>query len=99
MKKLNLNSIVKVKLNPYGTDIFYHKYDELNKKTQDNGGKPIEPRMPEIDKDGFTKFQFHEFMNVYGNYIAPGSKEVLSDINIYINDEDLEEFEEEGDRD
>jgi len=32
MKKLNMNSMIKVKLTPFGADIFYHQYDELNKK-------------------------------------------------------------------
>ena len=33
MKKLNMNSTIKVKLTPFGTDIFYHQFDELNKKS------------------------------------------------------------------
>lgn len=90
MKKLNMNSIIKVKLTPFGVDIFYHHYDELNKKVLNTGGRPIRPRMPEIDSEGFSKFQLHHFINLYGDYMTAGQKNVVEDISIYINEEDLE---------
>ena len=90
MKKLNMNSMIKVKLTPFGADIFYHQYDELNKKILKAGGEPIHPRMPQIDDEGFSKFQLHNFFNLYGDYMTVGQKNVVEDISIYIDEADLE---------
>ena len=85
-----MNSTIKVKLTPFGTDIFYHQFDELNKKVLNSGGSPIRPRMPEIDNKGFSKFQLHHFINLYGDYMTVDQKNVVEDISIYIDEEDLE---------
>lgn len=90
MKKLNMNSIIKVKLTPFGAYIFYHQYDELNKKIFNAGGKPMQPRMPQIDNKGFSKFQLHHFINLYGDYMTVGQKNVVEDVSIYIDENDLE---------
>ena len=52
MKKLNLNDGVKVKLTPYGAEIYFHQFDELNKVLSAKGVKPVTPHMPRIDEDG-----------------------------------------------
>lgn len=93
MQKLNLNSSIKVKLTPLGADIFYNRYDELNQKIKENGGLPLEPRMPIIDKDGFSTFQLWDFINLYGKYFVLGMREsdkVIKDLNIYIEEKELE---------
>ena len=43
MKQLNLNSTIKVRLSDYGKEIYYHKYDDVNKTIIKNGGNPIKP--------------------------------------------------------
>lgn len=87
MKKLNLNDIIKVKLTPLGVHIFYHRYDELNNRIVKNGGQPLEPRMPRIDKDGFTEFQLWDFISLYGSYFRIGTlDQPIKDLNIYIDD-------------
>ena len=93
MKKINLNSEIKVKLTPFGAEIFYRQYDEVNKRILSNGGEALKPRMPQIDKDWFTKFQLHDFINTFGEYMIVGQKNVIEDICIYMDDEDLEEVE------
>lgn len=60
------------------------------KKVLNSGGSPIRPRMPEIDNEGFSKFQLHHFINLYGDYMTVGQKNVVEDISIYIDEEDLE---------
>lgn len=89
MMKLNMNDIVKVKLTSYGVDVFYHQFDEVNKHIKSCGGKPLEPLMPRIDKDGFTEFQLWYFIELYGAHIGMCKKNVVSDISIYIDDKDL----------
>ena len=41
MKKINLNSEIKVKLTPFGAEIFYRQYDEVNKRILSNGGEAL----------------------------------------------------------
>lgn len=69
---INLNEHVKVKLNDRGKDIFYHQYDDLNLFIKVQGGKLIEPCMPEVDADGYTSIQLWELMNIFGPHIGMG---------------------------
>ena len=91
MKKLNINDIIKVKLTDLGKDIFYHQYDELNKRY---GREVIKPRFPGVDEDGFTKIQLWHFMNIYGPHIWNGCKPFIENNAIYICEEDLEDYNE-----
>lgn len=91
MKKLNLNSTVKVKLNDRGKDIYYHRFDDLNRLFKSRGAKPLDPRYPVVDEDGFSEFQLWSFMHLYGEYMMVGAPTVTKDLNIYIDDEDIEE--------
>lgn len=88
MKKINLNSTIKVKLTPLGADIYYHQYDKINQVYE---REICKPRMPQIDKDGYTEFQLHSFINLYGNHIGVCKKNVIEDICVYIDEEDIEE--------
>ena len=85
-EKINLNQQIKVKLTPFGVEIYYHQNDELNKKIKENGGTQLEPRMPEIDKDGFTKFKLWYFIELYGQHIGMCKPNVIEPINIIIAD-------------
>ena len=91
MKQLNLNNIIKVKLTDYGKDIFYHQYDELNIFIVGQGGKEIEPRYPDVDENGYSKFQLWSFMNLYGEYMKLAAPNVIEPLNIFIEDNDLED--------
>lgn len=86
MKKINFNSIIKVKLTDYGKDIYYHRFDDLILS-----GINVEPKMPKEDAGGFSYFILWYFMNIYGKYMTPGQKNVVEDISFYIEDEDLDE--------
>ena len=80
MKKINFNSIVKVKLTDFGKDIYYHKNDELILR----GFKNITPKMPKEDAGGYTSFALHEFMKLYGTYLYPDcSKGNVVEDNMY----------------
>lgn len=69
---INLNEHVKVKLNDRGKNIFYHQFDDLNLFIKVQGGKLIEPRMPEVDADGYTSIQLWELMKIFGPHIGMG---------------------------
>ena len=59
IQKINLNETIKVKLTPYGAEIYYKQFDELNKQY---GREICKPQMPKIDKDGYTEFQLWNFI-------------------------------------
>jgi len=86
-----MNSSIKVKLTPYGAEIYYHQFDECNKTIVSKCGTPLERRMPVIDKDGYTTFQLWCFMQLYGEYLELGKKAVVSDSSLYILESDLQE--------
>ena len=82
--KVNLNDRIKVKLTPLGAEIYYHQYDEVNKRIKENGGTELEPIMPRIDKDGYTGFQLWHFMELYGEYIGVCKPNVITPLDIII---------------
>jgi hypothetical protein len=82
MKSINLNDIVKVKLTDYGKNIYYHKYDRLIEL-----GYRFVPVFPIEDKNGFIEFQLWDFIQMYGPHIGMGLPDVVSDLNLYIEEE------------
>ena len=60
--KINLNETVKFKLTDYGKDVYYHQFDDLNKRIIKNGGKPIEPHFPKEDENGYCEMQLWGLM-------------------------------------
>ena len=91
MKTFNLNNFVKVKLTDYGKDLFYHRQDEFNSFV---GKQILTPQYPHVDEEGFTEFQLHEFMNVFGRYMTVGFNNIIENNNIYICEKDLEDCDE-----
>lgn len=91
MRKLNLNDVIRVKLTDFGKDIYYHQFDDLNSWIRSNGGKPIERMYPKVDDEGYSEFQLWKFMKLYGTYMEMAAPNVVEPLNIYINDNDLED--------
>lgn len=91
MKKVNLNVIVKVKLTDLGKNIYYHRFDNLNEWITNRGGDPLERTYPEVDDEGYSEFQLWHFMKLYGPYMNTVAPSVVEPLNIYINDNDLED--------
>lgn len=79
MQKINLNEIIKVKLTPYGAEIYYKQFDELNKQ---RGREICKPKMPRIDKDGYTEFQLWHFIELYGQHIGMCKPNVIEPLEI-----------------
>ena len=77
--KINLNDTIKVKLTPYGAEIYYKQFDELNKQ---RGREICKPQMPLIDKDGYTKFQLWHFIELYGQHIGMCKQNVIEPLDI-----------------
>lgn len=79
MQKINLNEIIKVKLTPYGAEIYYKQFDELNKEC---GREICKPKMPMIDKEGYTEFQLWNFIELYGQHIGICKQNVIKPLDI-----------------
>ena len=79
IQKINLNETIKVKLTPYGAEIYYKQFDELNKKY---GREICNPQMPRIDKDGYTEFQLWHFIELYGQHIGMCNQNVIEPLDI-----------------
>ena len=77
--KINLNDTIKVKLTPYGAEIYYKQFDELNKQ---RGREICKPHMPRIDKDGYTEFQLWHFIELYGQHIGMCKQNVIKPLDI-----------------
>lgn len=82
--RINLNDRIKVKLTPLGAEIYYHQYDDVNKKIKKNGGTELEPIMPQINKDGYTEFQLWHFTELYGKHIGMCKPNVIEPLDIVI---------------
>ena len=91
MKKLNWNSVVKVKLTEYGKEIYRSQYDALNERQEARGHCTYDRPEPVEDKDGFVSFQLWCFMQLYGLHIGMAMPPVVTEINFYIDDGELEE--------
>ena len=79
IRKINLNETIKVKLTPYGAEIYYKQFDEVNKQY---GREICKPLMPRIDKDGYTEFQLWHFIELYGQHIGLGKTNVIEPLDI-----------------
>ena len=77
--RINLNDWIKVKLTDYGKDIYYHRYDDVNRSY---GRVICKPNFPKVDKDGYTRFQLWQFMELYGPYIGMMHENVIDPIEI-----------------
>ena len=79
MQKINLNETIKVKLTPYGAEIYYKQFDDVNKHC---GREICKPQMPRIDKDGYTEFQLWHFIELYGKHIGVCKPNVIEPLDI-----------------
>ena len=86
--KININENVKFKLTPLGADIYYHRFDELNKLIIKNGGTPISPSLPKVDGLGYTSMQLWSFMELYGEHMGMTKPNVIEPIEIIYETDD-----------
>ena len=87
MIRINLNESVKVKLTDYGKDVYYHQYDELNRRV---GREICKPSFPKVDEEGYTSFQLWSFIELYGYYIGMCKKSVIKPLEIVYEGEEHE---------
>jgi hypothetical protein len=64
-KKFNINEYVWVKLGAKGEEIYLHSFDDVPQQFR-------RVPLPEVDEDGYSKFQMWEFMGLFGPYCRMG---------------------------
>lgn len=89
MKSINLNDNVKVKLTPLGAEIYYNQNKDLI-DAYPQLREALKPRMPKIDSEGYTEFQLHHFISLYGEHIGITKQNVIDPLNIYFEEDVLE---------
>lgn len=78
MKKLSINSTVKIKLNPGGIEILRKQHEELKKVIPGLG----EYTPPKVDKNGYTDMQLWQVMKYLGPHLNVG--DIQTPFNTYI---------------
>ena len=76
---INLNEVIKVRLTDLGKDIYYHRYDMINEFAKE---EVIKPKYPKEDENGYTKFQFWDFIALYGSHIGIAMPTVIQPLEI-----------------
>ena len=66
--KTNVNNYVKVKLNDVGLTELERQHNELKEIVPTLG----EFKNPKVDEDGYSEFQIHCFMNLFGHIMIMG---------------------------
>lgn len=75
--KTNLNLYIKVKLDDYGKKIHHDYWKDVCKQC----GTHYEL---DVDEEGYSSFQMHEFMNIFGEHLYLGAKPFLETNDILI---------------
>lgn len=77
--RINLNEVVKVKLTDLGKDIYYHRFDKLNRQY---GRIICKPSFPKEDTEGYVEFQLWDFIQIYGEHIGIARPNVIEPLEI-----------------
>jgi len=88
--KINLNQVVKIKLNSKGKEIFFHKDDWLREgviRVKGHCPDYLKPVYPQEDDFGYSEFQLWELMKIYGSYLRM-TDSPFEDTTIIYDEED-----------
>lgn len=75
--KTNLNYHIKVKLNDYGKQIHHDYWKDICKECDTTYEL-------KVDKEGYSMFQIHDFMNMFGEHARMGAKPFLETCDVLI---------------
>ena len=74
----NINDCIKVKLTDYGYKLHVSHYRKYF-----TDAHLQQYCLPFRDKEGYTKYQLWEFMNIFGEHMYNGADQVIQDNLIY----------------
>lgn len=72
--KVNINEYVKVKLTELGISILKEKRNKQNKEFEALGLKGFGEYIPDLDEEGYTKFQLWDLMRMFGDSLSNGTE-------------------------
>ena len=79
--KININDIVKIKINEKGIDILKKEHEELKKYFPKLGDFNLQ----KVDEYGYTEMQLHDVMRIFGEYLTLGF-DLPIETEIIVND-------------
>jgi hypothetical protein len=79
--KFNVNHYIKAKITEYGYSVWVDNYNKYSSKPLNT--ESIIKLRNRADKDGYTSFQMHDFMSLFGEKTSMGGK-MCFDTNIII---------------
>lgn len=71
--EINLNEIIKVKLNDKGKEIFNNRYEGI---FPPHVLSQLNIKQLNTDEDGYSEFQLHEFANIFGGHFGPAVQDI-----------------------
>lgn len=85
MKKFvefNLNHCIKVKLNDKGKELYRNRYvDRFSPEVLSK----LDIKPLDIDEEGYSEFQMHEFMEIYGSHFGPSASDIpVENMNVLV---------------
>lgn len=80
--KIGLDDEIKVKLTPYGVDIYRFHHIKL----KEEGAVLFKSENVDVDKKGYTRFKMRDFMKIYGKYIDLFDRKVIEPADIILCD-------------
>ena len=86
LTQFNINDHIKVKLTRLGRIVHTEHYRKYLQNMPHF--VPVE-WLPDIDDEGFTRYQLHEFMNIFGEYMFVGAEQLFENNLIYFEQESL----------
>lgn len=81
VKEFNINDFIKVKLTEHGRNMHIQNY---KKYLGENYNKNF--YVPKKDRQGLTKYQLWEFMNIFGEHMFNGAEQVIENNLIYFEE-------------
>ena len=77
---ISLNDTVRVRLTDYGKTIYRAYTENISEFTHGY----IQPSDAPTDEEGYSRFQLHDFMYLFGQYIFLGNEKVIDPIEMEV---------------
>lgn len=90
MKKFDVQSRVRVKLNIRGIEILRHRHEKMVSSNLNMRELMGDFHLPKVDSEGYTEFDLSDLMEIFGPYIKLG-EDFPFDREIQIEEKELKD--------
>ena len=85
--EVNLNHHIRVKLNDKGKSLYNNRYSD---KFSPSLLAQLNIKPLVIDHEGYSQFQLHEFMEIFGNHFGPSAQDIpIESMNVMVQRNNL----------